>query len=423
MRDVVDDRARRVNSAAPQGHNAVAQLPGPRHRSHPALLWTSAALIVGVAALMLFGIELLHSSIPVALPDYVAWRGDYSRIGSFLIWTLGDTTEPGYAHSALAGGLMLLGGYVAHRGLVRHKRWGGFPVSSGTGLFGWAVGSAALGLVLSNVVWGWTIEASGMWQPTFVPFASVPPAVVLIYGGQRSVALTGAVLGAALTTPIALVAVNYGCRPTGLPNVVGATTGMWVSALIAFALCRYLPWMPAPTVAVPRCHSALEHCFVDTSRQSPTWLGRRMLADFTDAQFIGNEWASAGLLIGTVISYLLNPAMAGNVGELLPQLLAAQILTAGLAVTLWHRQWAKYGWYPTFVPVVSVAPATVLAFGGTPQSIIAGAVLGALLAPPLAAAIARRLPPDFHPFIGNVVSMACTTTVIVPALTLMPGFR
>ena len=38
-----------------------------------------------------------------------------------------------------------------------------------------------------------------------------------------------------------------------------------------------------------------------------------MLADFTDAQFIGNEWASAGLLFGTVISYLLNPAMAGSV--------------------------------------------------------------------------------------------------------------
>jgi hypothetical protein len=56
-----------------------------------------------------------------------------------------------------------------------------------------------------------------------------------------------------------------------------------------------------------------------------------MLADFTDAQFIGNEWASAGLLIGTVISYLLNPAMASSVGELLPQLLIAQVLTAALA--------------------------------------------------------------------------------------------
>src|SRR4029079_12949601 len=141
---------------------------------------------------------------------------------------------------------MLLGGCLAHRAFRAKTRWMGFPVTSGTGLFGWAVGSAGLGLVLSNAAWGWTIAVSGMWQPTFVPFASVPPAVVLIYGGGRSVALTGAVLGAALTTPIARAPVNFVCRPLGLPAVVGATTGMAVSAVLAFALCRRLPWMRAP---------------------------------------------------------------------------------------------------------------------------------------------------------------------------------
>jgi hypothetical protein len=356
------------------------------------------------------------------MPGYTGWHGDYTHVASFLSWTLGDTTEPGYAHSALAGALMVLGGYVAHRAFTVKKRWSGFPVASGTGLFCWAVGSAALGLALSNLAWGWTIAVSGMWQPTFVPFASVPPAVVLVYGGRRSVALTGAVLGAALTTPMALIAVNFACRPLGLPPVVGATTGMAISALIAFALCRHLPWMRVATVVVPRCTAGSPHHFVDTGRQGPRWLARRMLADFTDAQFIGNEWAGAGLLAGTVISYLLNPALAGNVGNLLPRLLIAQVLTAGLAVTLWHRRWATYGWYPTFVPVVSIAPATVLAFGGTVQAIVAGAVLGALIGPPFAAAVARRLPSDFHPFIGNVVSMAAATAMIVTALSVTPGF-
>ena len=85
-------------------------------------------------------------------------------------------------------------------------------------------------------------------------------------------------------------------------------------------------------------------------------------------------------------------------------------------------QWATYGWYPTFVPVVSIAPATVLAFGGTIQAVVIGAVLGALIGPPLAAAVARRLPRDFHPFIGNVVSMAAATAAIVTALSVTPGF-
>ena len=73
--------------------------------------------------------------------------------------------------------------------------------------------------------------------------------------------------------------------------------------------------------------------------------------------------------------------------------------------------------------MVSIAPATVLAFGGTLQSIVAGATLGAILGPPLAAAVARRLPPDFHPFIGNVVSMACASTIVVTALSVQPGFK
>jgi hypothetical protein len=74
------------------------------------------------------------------------------------------------------------------------------------------------------------------------------------------------------------------------------------------------------------------------------------------------------------------------------------------------------------VPVVSVAPACVVTFSGSVQAIVAGAVLGALAGPPLAATIARRLPGDFHPFIGNVASMAICTAVIVPLLKLLPGF-
>ena len=68
------------------------------------------------------------------------------------------------------------------------------------------------------------------------------------------------------------------CRPLGLPLVVGATTGMAISAVVAFALCRYLPWMRAPTVVVPRCTAGSPHHFVDTARQGPRWLARRMLA-------------------------------------------------------------------------------------------------------------------------------------------------
>ena len=42
------------------------------------------------------------------------------------------------------------------------------------------------------------------------------------------------------------------------------------------------------------------------------------------------------------------------------------------------------GWYPTYVPLVSVVPAAILTYGGSWQVIGSSALLGALIAPPLA---------------------------------------
>jgi hypothetical protein len=390
-------------------------------RLRPATLWAAAAGTAGAAALLGVALTALRPALPSVLPGYPAWIAGYGHPGSFLRWVIGDTTEAEYFKTAIAGAAMLLGAALAHWAYRRGRRWRGFDVSYGTGLWPWLAASAILGLVASNLVWGWTVPATGRWQPTFVPFVSVPPAVVLVYGRGWAVTLTGAVLGAALTTPVALVVVNFVCNPLGLPGVVGTTTGMWAGALIAFALCRVLPWMPAPpAVATPEEDTPDAKA---PDRQGPAWVARRVLADFTEAQFYGNEWASAGLIGGTLLTYLLNPMLPAGGSGLLPQVLTAQVLTAAIGVVLWRRQWAGAGWYPTFVPVVSVAPATVLAFNGTIQAVVAGAVLGALAGPPLAAAVARRLPAHFHPFIGNVVSMTVCTAVIVPALSVLPGFH
>ncbi|MNF13146.1 hypothetical protein D3C80_2148810 [compost metagenome] len=49
------------------------------------------------------------------------------------------------------------------------------------------------------------------------------------------------------------------------------------------------------------------------------------------------------------------------------------------------------------------------------------AVLGALIAPPLAVAISQRLPSHMHGYIGNVLSMAISTLGIVPLVGLVTG--
>jgi hypothetical protein len=190
--------------------------------------------------------------------------------------------------------------------------------------------------------------------------------------------------------------------------------GMALGSVVAFLLCRALPILvsrrPESTISSPPPTA------VNIPDYGIRWTFRRVLADFSEAPFFGNEWASLGLIVGVFLAYALNPLSPAYGSGWLPQLVAGQALTSLLGILLWRRQWQKRGWYPTYVPLVSVVPAAVLVHGGSPLVIASSALLGALLAPPLACAIAGRLPQYMHPYIGNVMSMAISTALIVPLI-------
>jgi hypothetical protein len=353
----------------------------------------------------------------ICLLAALVWTGSLSSVMPMLDVIASAASEPNFYGSALAGLGLLAGGVLAHWLQTKQRSWQGFAQACGSGLWVPMLASALLGVAISNLAWGWTL-ADGTWQPLFVPFVSVSPTIVLMFGAEVKTVLTGGVLGGFITPPLSVLGADVICPLVSLPPVVGITGGMAVGALIAFTICRHLPWLPAPLhlrrgAEAPTPAPAEKRC--------PTWLLRRGLADFSEAQFFGSEWASFGLILGVVVAYLLNPALPAYGSELLPEILAAQALTAIIAVVLWRGQWARRPFYPTFVPVVSIAPACVLTYGGTAMSIIGGAVLGAVLSPPLAAAISSRLPTDFHPFIGSVAAMAIATSLIVPPLQLLPG--
>ncbi len=408
-------------SSATRDHGRPDPVGWPR-------LLTSAAAVTVTAAVVTIVLSAVEPALPRVLPDYAGWLATaYGTVGSFIRWFLGDMTDAEFFKTGLGGVGMLTGGALAHLAWRRRSRFAGFPISYGTGLWPWIVASATIGLLGSDLVWGWTLTTTGVWQPTFVPFVSVPPAVVLVYGAGWTVALTGAGLGVVLTTPVSLLVVNYFCYPLHLPTVIGNVTGMWVGALIAFLLCRHLRWMPEPATAGggdvgQEDVTEADRIVTTLSKQGPAWVARRVLADFTEAQFYGTELASVGLIGGTLLAFLLNPSLPSYGSGLWPTVLFAQVLTATIGVLLWRHRWAQAGWFPTFVPVVSVAPAAVLTFGATPQAVIAGAALGAVFGPPVAAWVASKLPADFHPYIGNVVSMTVCTVIIIPILSTLPGF-
>ncbi|MGB3127227.1 MAG: hypothetical protein WBB95_25725 [Pseudomonas sp.] len=367
-----------------------------------------AVLVLGlVSAFLVLWVTLSHQGswpgygeMVASLPHPVAW----------LRWVLGDISEVAFYKHELASLGLLSGAYLAWWASKRGKTWQGFSISYGTGLWPWLVTSSLLGLLLSNLLWGWSVT-SETWQPTFAAFVSLPAAMVLMFGGGWKVTLTGAVLGASLVTPMCLLVVNFVCVPLGLPAVIGNVVGMAVGSVIAFVLCRRVPslvrsdYVPLvkPMPALPPTYGVV-------------WSLRRVLADFSEAPFFSNEWASLGLLAGVLLAYALNPISPAYGSGLLLPLLGAQALTSGLGVLIWRQQWIKRGWYPTYVPLVSVVPAAVLSHGGSWTVVVSSALLGALIAPPLACAIAGRLPAHFHPYIGNVTAMALSTLLVVPLI-------
>lgn len=389
---------------------------------------TSAREVSGSAArllIMLIGIALMFGAVTawVAVgycatstacwPTYSDMMNSMPSPWAWLRWVLGDISEVAFYKHELASLGLLLGGALGYWASRYAQSWQGFSISYGSGLWPWLVTSSLLGLLLSNALWGWTLTAD-TWQPTFAAFVSLPAAMVLFFGAGWKVTLNGAILGALLVTPSCLLIVNFVCVPLGLPAVIGNVLGMALGSVAAFVMCRRFPALVAPK------HEQKPENPPITPEKNPNygviWTLRRVLADFSEAPFYGNEWASLGMLAGVLLAYALSPLSPAYGSGLLLHIVAAQALTSLVGVIVWRRQWQIRGWYPTYVPLVSVVPAAVLTYGGGYTVMIASALLGALIAPPLACAIAHRLPKYLHPYIGNVLSMAISTLVIVPVI-------
>ena len=194
--------------------------------------------VVGIFALLL---HTLAQHSPQIGPGYGGWPQDaVDTPWAAVRWFLGDMTEPLFYKSDLAGLGLLAGVAAAWWAGRRGAKWAG-SLSYGTGLWPWVLASASMSLILSNLVFGWMLDDG--WQPTFVPFVCVAPALVLMYGAGWRTCITGAVLGAVTTTPLALLFIATVSEPFGLPAVVGSVLAMSVGSVISFLVARRMPWL------------------------------------------------------------------------------------------------------------------------------------------------------------------------------------
>lgn len=362
--------------------------------------------------------KAIQPRLPQVLFDYTTW--DAMRSDSFLyriLWLIGDGSEPQFAKSVLGGAFVIAGGWLAYYLDQKQSRLRGTPVAYGSGkLYPWVFVATILSLLVGGLVFGGMHVDGDTWVATYVPYVSVPGAIVFLYGAGFKVAVTGAVLSAFITIPITTFIRNVLCLPSGLPGAIANVAGMCIGGAFVFEICRALPWMDLAHPVIPEGSRKIEGEMPmdEYKKKYPTrFFFRRILCDYSETVFLANEWAALFLLVGCFLSWFLNPMHPFYGSGLFPELILSQVLCCGFSMFLWWDQWMKReGGYSTFLAAVSVGPACIQIFGSSIQVIVIGALLGSILCPPMADMVNRKIPSHWHPMMGNTFSMAVCCLVV-----------
>lgn len=390
----------------------------------------SSGLISGYAITVFIGFAfylILNNitSIGTWLPydKVVAQAG--SSISYKFVWFLMNFTEAEFYAGVLASIGVILGGFVAWRLDVKGSKLAGFNVSYGTNLWPWIFGSQIISLFVAIFILNFTRYfnlGDYTWLPTFISVVGVPPAVMFKYGPNYKALFTGSILGGILSFPIAFWLMTNVIPILEVPGVVANVFTMAITGIIVLQICHMLPWMEKTPLKLLNNQEDVSEEEKIKNMSSPFWFVRRVFADFSEAQFYGNEIAGIFVLIGVSLDVILNAGNAAYGSGAIPAIILSQFIASGTGVLLYFNKYVEDGWFATYVPLVSVGPACVLMFGATIPVAVTAGILGGIIAGPVAAYLATFLSDELHPTIANVSSMGISTIVVSVVMKVLPWF-
>lgn len=372
--------------------------------------------------LLIFIISFAIYKLLLVVPTGASWfsyeaivANINNKLSHKIIWLLGDFTEPYFYKSFLGGIFTIVGATIAYLLFNKGSKYAGFTVGYNKGYFPRILLGQLLALVLSIFIFNFVrfINKDMNWVPTFIAVASITPALILVFGISLEKVITAGFLGAILGFPMAYFSKIQIIDALGFYGVMSNVIPMWLGGIIAFEICKHLPWMVEKDSIVALDSDSEDILPINTDYGNVSWFLRRILADFTEPLFYGNELAGLFLIIGTIVNYILNPEGVCYGNGLFPAILTGQLLTSGIGIFLWQSGYEKWGFFPTFVPIASVTPTVIIVCGSSVKSILLAAFLGALLAPPFADAVNKLNSDIYPPVIGNTLSMFITTPIAV----------
>ena len=341
------------------------------------------------------------------------------------IWLLMDFSQPQFYGGVLPSIGIIVGGFVAWRLALNRSKYCGFAICYGSStMWPWVFASQIISLVVVIFVIDSTRYFAGgefAFLPTFITVAGVPPSLMLMYGPSYKTLFVTSIFGGLLSFPIAFWMMTKIVPIFEIPGVVGNVLTMALTGVIIGQTLKSLPWIqkkPIKKIRSQEIELSMKEKHILMTK--PSWFVRRVFADFSEAPFYGNEIAGLFIVIGISIEWLLNSRSGINGNLLVPAIVLSQFVGSGVGIFLYFSKYLEHGWYATYVPLVSVGPTCVLIYGGSLKIAIIAGVLGGILGGPIAEYISNRLPDHIHATVGNVTSMAVSTTVVVSILEVLP---
>lgn len=390
------------------------------------------ASLKGLIAISLIGFLLFiglnrFQNTNTILPDYgtIVDNIKLNKLSYKILWGLKDFSEAPFFGGIISGIGMILGAILAWRLDVKDSKYAGIRISYGLNIWPWIFASQILSMFISIFIWDYlgVFNRDGFtWVATFLLLVGAPPATMVKYGPNPRALITGSVLGSLLMVPVANWLSVKVLIPIGMPGNVANYFALAIGITLTLEVCNALPWIERRPFNILREEAELTEEDKLKILDDPKWLIRRTLADFTEPLFYGNEIVALFAIVGGIIEWLLN-INHGVIGtKLFPGILFAQLLTGGISVYLYGRNYLDLGWYPTYISVVSIAPFSVITFGAKLPVILFSAILGGIIGPPFAALLGRRLPEHLHAVIPNVLAMGITTMLVISIMNALPWF-
>ncbi|MBV1759051.1 MAG: hypothetical protein KMY55_14575 [Dethiosulfatibacter sp.] len=341
------------------------------------------------------------------------------------IWLLMDFTQPQFYGGVLPSIGIIAGGFIAWKLAVNGSKNSGFEICYGfPTMWPWVLSSQIISLVVAIFVLNSTryfADGEFIFLPTFITVAGAPPSLMLMYGPSYRTLFVTSILGGLISFPIAFWMMRTIVPVFEIPGVVGNVLTMAFTGIIIGQILKSLPWIQKKPIKKARSNEIkISKEDKTIQMQKPSWFVRRVFADFSEALFYGNEIAGFLVVIGICIEWLFNSRTGIHGNLLIPAIVLSQFIGSGVGILLYFSKYMELGWYATYVPLVSVGPACVIIFGGSIQVAIIAGVLGGILGGPIAEYVSNRLPEHIHGTVGNVTSMALSTTIVALIMEVLP---